>query len=491
MVEQEPLQNSTKIVQVLFETTGCRLNQIESESAARFFLDKGFKVSLVPLTAKNVQDTEVKIAVINTCAVTQKAEQKDRRIIRLVLEKAPCATVIVTGCYAQLSYNDIKAMDLRIAVLKGQQKSRLSQIPDLLQKELDKGNFNPVDFANQIQTLVFDKETEKKLTSEDAFKLATDSFLAHSRSSIKIQDGCNNRCTYCTINKARGYSVSLAPQEVIDRVKKLEEAGQSEVVITTVNIGQYSGEYNGKQIKFAQLLDILLQNTSKINFRISSLYPEVVDDYFCSVIKNPRVRPHFHLSVQSGSNSVLKNMARRYTSEDVLEACRKLKIAKENPFLACDIITGFPGETEADFEDTMKLCKECGFAWVHIFPFSARPGTPAYDMKPKIPQSVSGERAKKLGNWAKQNKKEYIDSCKDKIFDAVLETVKHSSLFVEGKGTVVYHAVTENFLHCQLEALAGKYNLKSGQAIRVKILGQVPQGIQKGGEIDCQAEVIQ
>ncbi|MBQ5471058.1 MAG: tRNA (N(6)-L-threonylcarbamoyladenosine(37)-C(2))-methylthiotransferase MtaB, partial [Treponema sp.] len=115
------------MVQVLFETTGCRLNQIESESAARFFLDKGFKVSLVPLTAKNVQDTEVKIAVINTCAVTQKAEQKDRRIIRLVLEKAPCATVIVTGCYAQLSYNDIKAMDLRIAVLKGQQKSRLKK----------------------------------------------------------------------------------------------------------------------------------------------------------------------------------------------------------------------------------------------------------------------------------------------------------------------------------------------------------------------------
>ncbi len=477
-------------MQIRFETTGCRLNQIESESAARYFLDKDYSVDLRPLSAKSLVDEETYIVVVNTCAVTQKAEQKDRRIIRLLLEKCPNACVIVTGCYAQLAKQEILKLSSRIAVLEGQKKSRLSQIPDTLKKILETNAFNAEEFSKQIQNLIFDKETEKKETSEDAFKLATDSFLTHSRSSIKIQDGCNNKCTYCTINKARGHSVSLNAQEVINRVQNLEKAGQTEVVITTVNIGQYAGEYNGSKIDFAHLLELLLQNTKKICFRISSLYPEVVNDFFCSVIRDKRVRPHFHISVQSGSDNVLKNMARRYSRQDVIDACNKLRAAKTNPFLACDIITGFPGETEEDFEETMDLCKKCDFAWVHVFPFSARPGTIAFDMKPKIPQSISGERAKKLGNWAKQNKELYIQSCKNKVFDAVLETVKHSSLFVQGQGKSIYHAVTENFLHCQIECNSSMVSYKSGDAIKLKIIGPIPSGILKGGEIDCQAEFV-
>lgn len=473
-------------MQIRFETTGCRLNQIESESAARFFLDDNFSVSLKPLQAKSQDDDETLLVIINTCAVTQKAEQKDRRIIRLVLDKCKNAAVLVTGCYAQLAKQDILSIDQRVCVLEGQKKSRISEIPQILHKEKD--NFNPVTFSKKLQIELFNKETEKPEVSENPFKLSTDSFLAHSRSSIKIQDGCNNKCSYCTINKARGKSVSLGAQETINRVKKLEEAGQTEVVITTVNIGQYAGDYEGKKINFTTLLELLLKNTEKINFRISSLYPEVVDDHFCQVIKNPRVRPHFHISVQSGSDNILKKMERRYISKEVALACEKLKIAKDNPFLACDIITGFPGETDEDFEETVNLCKECNFAWVHVFPFSARPGTAAAEMKPAVPQSVSGQRAKRLGDWAKQNKEKYIKSCTGKVYDAVLETVKHSSLFKAGQGTDIYHAVTENFLHCQLEVPGDFKAPVPGSSIKVRILGQVPEGIQKGGEIDCQAE---
>lgn len=473
-----------------FETTGCRLNQIESESSARSFVENAFTVSLMPFTAKSSVESDTVLCVINTCAVTQKAEQKDRRIIRLVLEKCPNAAVIVTGCYAQLSPEDIRNMNERIAVLPGQIKSRLSDVPALLKEKLESKKFNAVDFADELNKGLFSKLAEKKGFSENAFKLSTDSFIAHSRSSIKIQDGCNNNCTYCTINIARGHSVSLDAQTVIDRVVQLEKNGQAEVVFTTVNIGQYHGKYGDEYIDFAHLLKLCLENTSKISMRISSLYPEVVDDFFCEVISNPRVCPHFHISVQSGSDSVLKAMARRYSAEDVVTACNKLKAVKDNPFLACDIITGFPGETAEDFGETLALCEKCGFAWVHVFPYSVRPGTVAATLKNKVPQSVSGERAARLSEWASESKRKYIKACTGKIFNAVLETVKKPSVFAAGEGKVVYHAVTENFLHCEIVEKDGFLAPKTGSSVKVRILGEYEAGTKKGGETECLAELI-
>lgn len=472
---------------IRFETTGCRLNQIESESAARSFLEADFQVLIKPLTAKNDQDPETVLCVVNTCAVTQKAEQKDRRIIRLVLEKCPNAAVIVTGCYAQLSPKDILSISERVACLPGQKKSRLADVPELLKKSIQQG-YDPVRFAKDLNQGLFSSQTEKPGTSENAFKLSTDSLLAHSRSSIKIQDGCNNMCTYCTINIARGHSVSLDAEEVVRRVQALEKAGQAEVVFTTVNIGQYKGRYKDGFVNFTQLLEMCLKATSKIAMRISSLYPEIVDDEFCRVIKDSRVRPHFHISVQSGSDKVLGLMARRYKAQDVLDACNKIKAVKKNPFLACDIITGFPGEMEEDFENTMELCKACDFAWVHVFPFSPRPGTAAFEMKPKIPQSVSGERASRLTEWASENKRKYIDSCRGNILEAVLETVKKPAVFASGEGRLVFHAVTENFLHCELSCPEGSAVPKTGQSIKVKILGPIGLGTKKGGEVDALAD---
>lgn len=475
---------------IRFETTGCRLNQIESESAANKFVEAGFEVSLEALTAKSPLDESTILCVINTCAVTQKAEQKDRRIIRLVLEKCPKAAVVVTGCYAQLSPEYICKMDERIACLPGQIKSRLAKLPALLKDKLEKGAFTAESFCQELNSSLFIKEDGKFGFSENAFALSTDSFIAHSRSSIKIQDGCNCKCSYCTINIARGHSVSLDVQVVIDRVVQLEKAGQAEVVFTTVNIGQYRGKYRDKILDFPHLLELCLKNTKTIAMRISSLYPEVVDDYFCRVIKNPRVRPHFHISVQSGSDNILKAMKRNYEAKDVLNACNKIKSVKENPFLACDIITGFPGESDEDFEDTMKLCRDCGFAWVHVFPFSARPGTLAFSMKGKVPQSISGERAASLSRWAAESKRSYIESCIGKEFDAVLETVKRPVIMKSFSGNAIFHAVTENFLHCTIECSASSVKVSPGSKVKLRILGQVESGLKKGGESDCLAEFV-
>ena len=470
---------------VRIETLGCRLNQIESEAAARFFIDDGFSVDMKGVTSSAPEDTETRLCILNTCTVTQKAEQKARRIIRLQLKKYPYACVLVTGCYAQLNPAEIKAIDKRIAVIGGQIKSRIAEIPPLLKKNLS--YFSSENFAALINNKISSTLPQKQGFPEASFKLATSSFVAHSRASIKIQDGCNNSCTYCAIHLARGKSVSIPVETALQRVLELEEKGNDEVVITTVNIGQYRAEYNGEVFNFTRLLKFLLENTKKIAFRISSLYPEVVTDEFCQVIKNPRVRPHFHLSVQSGSDKVLERMNRAYKRDAVITACKKLSQVKDKPFLACDIITGFPGESDEDFEQTMDLCNKCNFSWIHAFPYSERPGTPAAIMKPKVPQSLSGERAKKITDFAIKNKINYVKQFEGKELTAILETVRRP-LVMSGKSeTMIYHAVTENFIHCEIKT---DKPLTVNKSVRLRIVKTLPERILKGGEIEALAEVI-
>ena len=470
---------------IRIETLGCRLNQIESEAAARFFIDAGFSVDMKGITSSSAEDLQTKLCILNTCTVTQKAEQKARRIIRLQLKKYSNATVLVTGCYAQLNPSEIKAIDSRIAVLGGQIKSRIAEVPPLLKET--KAPFNPQAFAELINSKISSPASEKQGFPEASFKLATSSFVAHSRASLKIQDGCNNNCSYCAIHIARGKSVSIPVETALERVRQLEERGNDEVVITTVNIGQYRAEYNGEIFNFTKLLKFLLENTEKIAFRISSLYPEVVTDEFCQVIKNPRVRPHFHISVQSGSDSVLERMNRAYRRDAVINACKKLRQAKENPFLACDIITGFPGESDSDFADTMDLCNKCAFAWIHAFPYSERPGTPAALMKNKVPQSISGERAKKITDFAINSKINYVNQFVGKEMDAILETVRRPVALRSSNGNLIYHAVTENFIHCEIVT---NQPLTVNKTVRVRIEKALPERILKGGEIEAVAVVI-
>lgn len=476
---------------IIIETLGCRLNQIESESLARFFIDDGFDVSMGGTTAKTASDENVCAALINTCTVTQKSEQKARRLIRLLIKKYPNAVIIVTGCYAQLAESEISQMDSRICVIGGQIKSRISQVPQILLSFESYADFsvNPWNSCKVVEALnkeIVTPPVEKKGVAEHSFKLAATSFLAHSRASLKIQDGCNNNCSFCAIHIARGKSVSIDASTALERVKFLEEQGYEEVVITAVNIAQYKSEYNGQPCNFSRLLEILLNGTSRISFRISSLYPEAVDDDFCRLIATERVRPHFHISVQSGSNRVLSLMNRIYKAEDVFNAVQKIRAAKKNPFVACDIITGFPGETDDDFNQTVELCKKCGFVWIHAFPFSERPGTLACTLKNKVPQSVSGERASRLLELAAASKISYINLFAGQELNAVLETVRRPAAVI-AKDAFVYHAVTDNFIHC--EVISNKM-LETGKCVCLKIQKPLEDRILKGGETEASAVFV-
>ena len=552
---------------VHFETLGCRLNQIESESAARFFADAGFAVDMESMTAAAPVPENVVLSIINTCTVTGKAEQKARRLIRLLLRKMPYACVLVTGCYAELEVEAIQAIDQRVCVLPGSRKDLLADIPQELKSYLDassqEAHHESTDFLKDLVNRLSEEkpkptniksrhtdhgdhdtepsaEAEKQqvssaqsgaqsggkksllapvvpvkdgalsgFTPSPVFRLATDTFFAHSRSSIKIQDGCNCECTYCRIHLARGRAVSLEVEEVVRRVQQLEEAGQQEVVLTGVNLSQYRGLYHGSNgaeyLNLAGLLQELLNKSHSIRIRISSLYPESVDENLCAVISHQRIQPYFHLSIQSGSDAILKAMRRPYRSAQVYRAVELLRQAKNNPFIACDIIAGFPGETEEDFALTQAMCQSCNFAWVHAFPFSPRPGTPAATMKGQVPQWVAGQRVKWLTSFAIQSKCSYISQWKGQVVSAITEhnrqDRKNPSVLVqethegqENKGSKVLfstgsqqltHAVTENFIHLELPGA-----FPQGISIRVRIGEPLLERIHAGDECEASGEAV-
>ena len=478
---RDPAQKSV----VRFETLGCKLNQIESEGAARAFADRGFDCRMAGVAASSPVDTDTVLCIVNTCTVTAKAEQKCRRMIRLLLEKYPASAVLVTGCYAQLDGSLLLAMDDRIAVLGGKSKDALVKLPAFLTSlicQYAEGTPFPLVLAGELRML-YAKSFEDARESDEAgkmqrlkpvfaklapapvekagaaFALSTDTFLQHSRPSLKIQDGCDSRCSYCRICLARGSSVSLNPETVLSRVLQLEKMGHREVVLTGVNLGQYG--FSG----ITGLLGFLLDNTSAISLRLSSLHPQIVDEKLCDVLAHERVRPHFHLSVQSGSDAVLSAMKRPYRSQSVYTAVENLRSIKKKPFIACDIIAGFPGETQADFNETLELCRTCDFSWIHAFPFSPRPGTEAFSMKNAVPAGEVKNRIRELSNLALAQKKAYIESCVGNDFKAVVEKYRIGQL----------RAVTENFLHVQIQngarepAPASKYENPGGQEVFLRI----------------------
>lgn len=450
------------MISIFFETLGCRVNQIESESAARAFLDNGFSVETSSPSHNTI------LCIVNTCTVTSKAEQKARRIIRLLNEKCTKACILVTGCYAELDKSEIISLGQNILVLPGTQKDNLLFLAQKLPYLLQKHQNNPV---NAVKDFLISHNCEK--SGKTTFALSTDTFVAHSRSSVKIQDGCNNNCTFCRIHLARGKSISLDAKEVLNRVKKLEKIGQKEVVLTGINLSQYYGKFNETFLNLSSLLKFLLENTKEINFRLSSLYPQTITEEFCNIIKNERIRPHFHLSAQSGSDKILKLMARPYLSTDIIKAVENLRKVKNYAFIACDIIVGFAGETEEDFLQTLELCKKCNFSDIHVFPFSPRPGTEGAKMKPKIPQNITKERVKTLNFLANEQKNHFIDAMQGKIFKAIIEKRKSS----------IIRAVTENFLHVHIT------NLKNSEYYSGEVLVKIT-GKSKIANIDAQSLIL-
>lgn len=369
---------------VAFRTFGCKLNQAETDSIADSFAKAGAVVVDF--------DSGADVVVFNTCTVTSKAEQKARREMRLALRRNPEAIAIVTGCYAELDGEAVSAIAPRTVVIPGSRKDHVRAIaPGLVSAALE-----GLDLLDEARRL----DAELSGRSPDPFAFVPSDARFHTRVQLKVQDGCNNRCTYCRVCLARGRSVSLDPGEAIARSAALEASGVAEIVLTGVNLSQYGAG----GLDLPGLLGHLIGGTAQASFRVSSYEPDRVDDAFVRAFALPRVRPHLHLSVQSGSDRILGAMGRHYTRDQVLRAADAVRSVRADPFIGADIILGFPGETDADFADTVDLLRRLEPAWVHAFTFSPRPGTRAFAMKPRVPERVAVERAAVIQAIARDGK---------------------------------------------------------------------------------------
>ncbi|NLJ47946.1 MAG: tRNA (N(6)-L-threonylcarbamoyladenosine(37)-C(2))-methylthiotransferase MtaB [Treponema sp.] len=384
-----------------FRTFGCKLNQLETEALAGAFRDSG--ALLVPFSES------ADVYVVNTCTVTGKAEQKARREIRRALRTNPRAVVLVTGCWAELGADEVSALGPRTVVIPGSRKDDAALLASDLAEAWEKG----MDLAEAAER----GRDARSGRGHDPFAFRPETFLLHSRASLKVQDGCDNRCAYCRVCLARGPSRSLAPGEVVERARSLSERGAREIVLTGVNLSQY----RSGGLAMPGLLSLLVRETEGVSYRLSSWEPDRVDEEFLAAFSLPRVRNHLHLAVQSGCDAVLARMGRGYRSDAVRRAVRDLRAAKPDPFLGADLIAGFPGETEAEFRTTFDLAAELDFAWIHAFPFSPRPGTKAFGMRPRVAERIAGERVEALLDLGRRGREAYAARSVGRLTRAVLE----------------------------------------------------------------------
>ena len=386
---------------VSFHTLGCKLNFSESSTIARQFEEGGF----VRVGANEESD----ICVINSCSVTEHADKKCRNIIRKLHRRNPQAIIAVTGCYAQLKPHEIAAIDGVDIVLSNNDKG------DLYQSVLD--------VMSRGGQCVTSCDCEEITRFFAAFSSGD-----RSRSFLKVQDGCDYKCAYCTIHYARGSSRNMPIAEIVKEAERVAASGLKEIVITGINTGDF-GRTTGE--KFIDLLRALNEVEGIERYRISSIEPNLLTDEiieFCA--SSPKFQPHFHIPLQSGSDKILGLMRRRYTSARFADRIEKVRELMPDTFFGIDVITGFPGETEENFQETYDLLARLKPSFLHIFPFSERPGTPAVDMPDKVPARISTERVERLEELSDRLHREFCAAMVGKEADVLFEsTIKGGMMF--------------------------------------------------------------
>ncbi len=374
-------------------TLGCRVNQCESESIAQSFEKNGWKI------LKEYQGAD--LIIINTCTVTGKAEQKGRRMIRLFARECP---VIVTGCYTD---DDLKSISDNVVIIP------ISRKPDLLNLPL---------FTGENLLLSLKKfASEKNRPHYSQFDYAATGFSYHCRSYLKIQDGCDNNCGYCRTHIARGKSSFLVPEIAVKRASEIEKAGYHEIVLTGVNLTMYDYDGEGLGGLLEKMLDTLGPD---VRIRLSSMEPDHIDDRLIECLKDSRMQPYFHIPIQSASDKVIKRVNRHYSNSHLEQVVNRIRQIKNDPLLACDIITGLPSEEEEDFEITKNFLNKNGFSLFHVFPFSPRPDTPLYKAKDKVPEAVRDARAEELRRISSESFRTYIERQIGKEHEVILEDYK-------------------------------------------------------------------
>ena len=353
---------------VNFHTLGCKLNFSESSTLAREFERGGF-VRVAPTA-------EADICVINSCSVTEHADKKCRNLIRKLHRRNPAAIIAVTGCYAQLKPQEIAAIEGVDIVLSNNDKGALFK--------------RVVELSGKGRAQVYSCETDSLTSFFAAFSSGD-----RTRAFLKVQDGCDYCCSYCTIHYARGSSRNMPVADLVAEARQIAAGGQKEIVLTGVNTGDF-GRTTGE--RFIDLLRALNEVEGIERYRISSIEPNLLtDEVIAFTAASKRFQSHFHIPIQSGSDRILALMRRRYNTAQFADRIAAVRRAVPDVFLGIDVIVGFPGETDEDFADTYRFLERLAPAFLHVFPYSARPDTPAAGFPNRVPPPVAERRAAELG----------------------------------------------------------------------------------------------
>nr|WP_262895344.1 tRNA (N(6)-L-threonylcarbamoyladenosine(37)-C(2))-methylthiotransferase MtaB [Penaeicola halotolerans] len=406
------------VKKVAFYTLGCKLNYSETSTISRMFEDKGYqKVNF---------EEEADIYIINTCSVTENADKKCKKIVKEAKKLSPDSYVTIIGCYAQLKPEEISTIPGVDAVLGAAEKFRLIELLD--------------GFVKEKQPKILASEIKEATNFNNAYSIHD-----RTRTFLKVQDGCNYGCAFCTIPLARGKSRSDSIANILDAAREIAQTDVKEVVLTGVNIGDF-GIQDGRRVeKFVDLIQALDEVEGINRFRISSIEPNLLTNEAIEfVAQSKRFVPHFHIPLQSGSNKILRSMGRRYLRELYVDRVTKIKTLMPHCCIGVDVIVGFPGETDEDFLDTYNFLNELDISYLHVFTYSERANTRAAEMEEVVPMKKRNERSKMLRILSeKKRRKFYTENLGN----------TYTVLFEEDIEDGQMHGFTENYIR-----VAAKYD---------------------------------
>ena len=404
------------MISVKIDTHGCKLNQADSIQLYKKFIQNGFNVN------SNLDNPD--IYILNSCTVTHVADKKARKSLRKIKKDNPSTLTVLTGCYAERDKENI---------IK-------SQIADLVY-----GNFQKDNLINDISN-----HLGYQLPPLDN-PIKTGNLLERTRASVKIQEGCNQICAYCIVPKVRGREKSIDKKLITNEINDLHERGYKEIILTGTQLGTYGFDLINENLE--TLIKFIMTETSIERLRISSIQAHEISEDLLDIYRqySQRICNHFHLALQSGSNNILKLMRRKYNNNDYLKAVNLIKSNLINPSISTDVIVGFPGETEKDFNDTLKIIKSSKFSKIHLFPYSDRPGTSSYYFKDKIKPEIKKERMNIALKLANNEESDYRLNVLNQKRNILWEKPLNES-------PTKYEGYSEDYLRVHIESKDNLYN---------------------------------
>ena len=366
---------------VSFYTLGCKVNQYESNGMMQKLKEAGYEIV-------DINDDISDVCIVNTCTVTNISDRKSRQILRKVKDKNPNAIIVATGCYAQVSRKALEEMPEIDIVLGNDEKKEIVKYIE----QYNKSKFTEIEDISKQKEFV---------------DMGEITYTEKTRAVVKIQDGCNQFCSYCIIPYARGRVRSRKQENIIKEANKIAQEGIKEIVLTGIHIASYGKDFDNEN-GLIELLEELNKVEGIKRIRLGSLEPKIITEEFVQrLVKLEKICHHFHLSLQSGCDSTLKRMNRKYTTQDIREIANRLRRYYPDVMLTTDIIVGFPGETDEEFETTKKFLEEIKLYKMHVFPYSKREGTVAAKMENQIDGNIKEERSKELIELSNKNQEEY------------------------------------------------------------------------------------